>query len=114
MSKLTKKATKKSKANSTATATLSITNRWVVILWLLTLLSAFAVVTVRHQNRLAFIAWQKTEAEKIELQSERGRLTLEKATWAGRRNIFDDARKRLAMVAPAPDKIITLTLTRDQ
>lgn len=86
------------------------TNRWLAILWLATVVSAVVVVTVRHQNRLAFVAWRKVEAEKVELQSERGRLMLEKATWARQRNIVDDARRRLGMAAPAPDKIITLTL----
>ncbi len=79
-----------------------------VIVWIAALLSAIAVVTVRHQNRLAFMAWRTVEAERIELQSERGRLMLERATWAGRRNIVEDARNRLEMAAPAPDKIITL------
>ena len=83
-------------------------NRRLAILWLATVVSAVAVVTVRHQNRLAFIAWRNAEADKVELQSEHGRLILEKATWAGRRNIVDDARRRLGMAAPAPDKIITL------
>ncbi len=85
-------------------------NKWLVVLWLAIVVSAMAVVTVRHQNRLAFIEWRQVEAEKVELQSERGRLMLEKATWASRRNIMDEARQRLGMVPPPPDKIITLTL----
>ena len=89
-------------------------NRWLVMLWLATLVSAAAVVSVRHQNRLGFIAWRAAQAEKEELQSELGRLTLEKAIWAGRRNIVDDARQRLGMETPAPHKIITLTLRSDR
>ena len=84
-----------------------------MIFWLFTILIAMVVVTVRHQNRLAFIAWQKVEAERVELQSEWGRLMLEKATWAMRRNIAVDARKRLAMAPPAPEKIITLQLENE-
>lgn len=86
-------------------------NKLLVCIWIFTLLSALALVTVRHHNRLAFVAWRTVEAEKVELQSERGRLLLEKATWARRRNIVDDARERLQMVAPAPAGIVTLTLT---
>lgn len=86
---------------------LSINHR-LIILWLAIVVSAAAVVTVRHQNRLAFIEWRKVEAGKVELESERGRLLLEKATWAGRRNVVEDARRRLGMAAP--DTIITLTL----
>ncbi len=81
-------------------------NKWLLILWVATVLCALAVVTVRHQNRLSFMEWRKVEAEKVELQSERGRLLLEHATWAGRRNIVEDARQRLGMAPPAPDKII--------
>ena len=88
--------------------------RWLVIVWLVTILSAIAVVTVRHHNRLAFIAWRNVEAGKIELQAEQGRLLLEKATWARRHNIVDDARDRLQMAAPVPGKIITLKLENER
>ncbi len=88
--------------------------KWALLCWLAVMVSALSVITVRHQNRLAFIAWQKTEARKIELQTEQGRLLLEKATWAGQRNIADEARKRLAMHAPAPHKIITIKLENDR
>ena len=84
-------------------------NKWLVVLWLATVASALGVVTVRHQNRLAFIEWRQVEAGKVELQSERGRLLLEKAVWSGRRNIMHDARRRLGMAPPPPHKIITLT-----
>lgn len=87
--------------------------KWVLLSWVAVMISAFAVITVRHQNRLAFIAWQKAEATKIELQTEQGRLMLEKATWAGQRNIVDNAHKRLEMTVPASDKIITLKLESD-
>jgi len=85
-------------------------NRGLVTLWLAVVVSAIAVVTVRHENRLAFIEWGKAEAEKIELQSEQGRLMLERATWARRRNIVDDARHRLQMTEPAPHRIVTIQL----
>lgn len=83
-------------------------HKWLIALWFATVLSAVAVVTVRHQNRLAFVDWRTVETEQVELQTEHGRLLLEKATWARRHHIMNDAR-RLGMTAPAPDKIITLT-----
>ncbi|MDD9884679.1 MAG: cell division protein FtsL [Gammaproteobacteria bacterium] len=83
-------------------------HRTVIALWLAVLASALAVVTVRHENRLAFIEWRAAEAAQLELQAEQGRLLLERATWAGRRNVVDDARARLRMAAPAADHIITL------
>lgn len=89
-----------------------MTHKFILVVWFVTLLSALAVVTVRHQNRLAFIAWRAVEAEQVELQSERGRLMLEKATWARRGRIVDDARARLKMAAP--EEIITLNLGRER
>lgn len=84
--------------------------KWLILGWVGVMASAFAVITVRHQHRLAFVAWQQAESAKLELQYEQGRLLLEKATWAQRRNIVDEARKRLAMRPPAPDEIVTLKL----
>ncbi|MGI9309920.1 MAG: cell division protein FtsL [bacterium] len=83
-----------------------------MLLWLAVVVSAVAAVTVRHQNRLAFIAWRGAEAAQVELQSDLGRLMLEKTTLVGRRNLVEDARSRLAMDAPAPNRIITLQLER--
>ena len=84
-----------------------------VFLWLLVMVSAVLVVTVRHHNRIAFVALQEVEAQKIELQSEWGRLMLEKATWSMHNNVADDARKRLVMAPPAPEKIVTLELQEE-
>jgi cell division protein FtsL len=81
-----------------------------IFLLLLVLISAAAVVSVRHHNRLEFVALQKQEQRYDELQAEWGRLMLEKATWTRQHNVADDAKKRLAMSAPSPDKIITLEL----
>lgn len=110
---------KRSPTRSRSTASTPLFNhqtlkRGVIVLWLGALLSAMAVVSVRHHNRLAFIAWQKVDAERVEFQSEHGRLLLEKATWTRRHNIVDAARKRLAMRAPASGKIIILKLQDQQ
>lgn len=80
----------------------------VLILWLVVMLSAVAVVTVRHHNRQVFIDLRMIEKTKIDLQAERGRLLLEKATWASKRNLVDDTRKRLNMKAPAPSEIFII------
>ena len=80
----------------------------IVGFWLAILISAMAVISIRHENRLAFVEWRNAENHKIEMQAEHGRLLLEKATWARRRNIVQDAQARLAMTAPAPTTIITL------
>lgn len=85
-------------------------NRLQLFLLCLVLISAAAVVTVRHQNRLAFVALQKQEQRHDELQAEWGRLMIEKATWTRQHNVADDARKRLEMSAPTPDRTVTLQL----
>lgn len=84
------------------------TGRIVIVLWVAVVASALAVVAVRHENRLAFVEWRAAEAAQSELQAENGRLLLERATWAARRNIVDDARARLGMAAPAANAIVTL------
>ncbi|CAJ2376884.1 MAG: cell division protein FtsL [Gammaproteobacteria bacterium] len=85
----------------------------VAIVWALVLASALAVVTVRHQNRQAFVSLRQAEDAQSELQFEHGRLLLERTTWARRRHIVGAARERLGMGEPAPNEIITLTLERE-
>lgn len=74
------------------------------------MLSATAVIAVRHQNRLAFVALQEQEQQRDSLQAEWGRLMLEKATWTRQNNVADAANKNLEMTAPSADKIVTLDL----
>ncbi len=81
-----------------------------IFLLTLVLVSAVIVVTVRHKNRLEFVALQKQEQRHDELQAEWGRLMLEKATWTSQHNVADDAKKRLSMAVPSSDKIVTLEL----
>lgn len=81
-----------------------------IFLLTLVLISAIGVVTIRHKNRLEFVALQKQEQRHDELQAEWGRLMLEKATWTSQHNVADDAKKRLAMSAPDSDNIVTLDL----
>ncbi|MGI9319684.1 MAG: cell division protein FtsL [bacterium] len=85
-----------------------------LFLLFLVLISALAVVAVRHQNRLEFVSLQKQEQRHDELQAEWGRLMLEKATWTSQHNVADDAKKRLAMSAPGSDKIVTLDLNNQK
>ncbi len=89
-------------------------SRLQVFFLFLVLVSAVAVVTVRHENRLAFVALQNQEKRHDDLQAEWGRLMIERATWTRQHNVADDARKRLDMSAPAPDRIVTLKLELDR
>lgn len=83
-------------------------NKLSILIWVAVLVSAMVVVTVRHENRLAFIKLQGEKNQRDNLQTEWGRLMLEKATWAMEHNIADDAGSRLEMSPPPPDQIITV------
>lgn len=83
-------------------------NKQFIFMLVVVLISALLVVTVRHENRLSFIALQKAENQRTHLQFEWGRLMLEKATWAMENNIADDASNRLGMLTPSSAKIITV------
>lgn len=85
-------------------------NKVSVALLAIVLVSAYSVVTVRHENRLAFVQLQNQEEIRDHLQAEWGRLMLEKATLAIEHNIAEDAGVRLGMLAPPPGKIITVQL----
>ncbi len=85
-------------------------SKFSIYLLIAVLVSALGVVTVRHENRLAFVHLQNLEIQHNQLQSEWGRLMLEKATWAMEHNIADHAGDRLGMLPPPPDKIITVQL----
>ena len=84
----------------------------VIILSVLIVASAVAVVAVRHQNRLVFVELQNHERQREELQTQWGRLIIEKATWTRQHNVADDAAKTLEMAVPEPDQVITLELER--
>ncbi len=77
---------------------------------ILVLISALLVVTVRHENRLSFIALQELENQRNHLQSEWGRLMLEKGAWTTKHNIADEAGNRLGMLAPPSAQIVTVQL----
>lgn len=79
-----------------------------IALVILILISAYFVVTVRHENRLAFAHVQTLESERSQLQSEWSRLMLEYATWSNRDYLSEQAGKQLEMVAPAPENIVTV------
>lgn len=85
-------------------------DRTSVILLMLVLMTSFFVITIRHENRLAFIQLQKHEEIRDQLQTQWGQLMTEKATWAIEHNIAEDAGTRLGMSPPPPEKIITVQL----
>ena len=70
--------------------------------------SAAAVVFMRHQHRLAYVALQEAQEQRDELNIEWGQLLLEQSTWSMHHRVEIEANKRLGMRVPAPDQIIVL------
>ena len=81
-----------------------------ILLLIVVLISALFVVSTRHENRLAFIQLQQQEENRNKLQTEWGRLMLEKARLSIEHNITEQAGQQLGMAPPAPQEIITVQL----
>ena len=85
-------------------------NRYVIlaVLVVANVVTALLVVRDRHEHRLAFIALNKLDKTRDELNIEFGRLQLEQATWAESNRVDQVARARLGMVFPRTEDIVVL------
>ena len=70
--------------------------------------SGLLIVRDRHEHRLAFVAINKLDKARDELNIEFGRLQLEQATWAESNRVDQVARARLGMVFPRTEDIVVL------
>lgn len=70
--------------------------------------TALLIVRDRHEHRQAFIALNRLEKARDELNIEFGRLQLEQATWAESNRVDQVARSRLGMVFPRTEDIVVL------
>lgn len=71
-------------------------------------ISALSVVWLRHEHRLSYVALQRAQEQRDQLNIEWGQLLLEQSTWAIPHRVEVEAGKRLGMFVPQPDKIIVL------
>ena len=85
-------------------------NRYVLlaVLVLANVATALLIVRDRHEHRQAFIALNRLEKARDELNIEFGRLQLEQATWAESNRVDQVARMRLGMVFPRTEDIVVL------
>ncbi len=85
-------------------------NRYVILaaLVIANVVTALLVVRDRHEHRQAFIALNKLDKQRDELNIEFGRLQLEQATWAESNRVDQVARTRLGMVFPRTEDIVVL------
>ena len=67
--------------------------------------SSLLVINVRHQHRLAYLAYQTQEADRDALNDEWGQLLLEENLWASAHRVEKHAGERLSMRAPEKDEI---------
>lgn len=82
-----------------------------VYLLLLVLVSALAVVHVRHETRQRFAVLQQLQAQRDALNVEWGRLLLEEGAWSQHRRIEQLARTQLDMSVPDPRRVTAVRLT---
>ena len=72
------------------------------------LLTALAVVYVRHEARRGFIALQELETERDEIVTDWGRLQLEYATWASGSRVESLAKDELGLREVDPKQVIVV------
>ncbi|MFT4635495.1 MAG: cell division protein FtsL [Arenicella sp.] len=73
------------------------------VMWFLVgsvVVSALFVVNIRHQHRLAYLAFQTAESLRDDLNDEWGQLLVESNVWASAQRVEKDAGERLSMRAP--------------
>ncbi|MFT5113266.1 MAG: cell division protein FtsL [Parasphingorhabdus sp.] len=78
------------------------------------LVSAMAVVNVRHESRQAYQSLHGLDMKRDELNIEYGQLMLERATWSVRESVEQEASEELGMYIPEPANIITLSIGESQ
>ncbi|GHA05819.1 hypothetical protein GCM10008090_14320 [Arenicella chitinivorans] len=78
------------------------------VMWFLitsVVVSALFVVNVRHEHRIAYVAFQTEQARRDALDDEWGQLLVEESLWAFPHRIERDASRSLSMRAPNKDEI---------
>jgi len=78
----------------------------VLILLIITFVSAISVVYVKHYNRKLFVEVQQLEKQRDNMEVEWGKLQLEQNTWATHSRIERIAREKLQMITPDNRDII--------
>lgn len=71
-------------------------------------ISAVGVVYSKHLGRIEFVALQKLEHRRDQLNESWGRLLLEQSTWANPARIEQQAELRLQMVVPTPEMTVVI------
>ncbi|MCK5697942.1 MAG: cell division protein FtsL [Gammaproteobacteria bacterium] len=78
----------------------------ILVLLIITFVSAISVVYVKHYNRKLFVELQKQESLRDEMGVEWGQLQLEQATWSTHFRMEPIAREKLFMIIPKNSDVI--------
>ena len=78
----------------------------IMILLIVTFVSAISVVYVKHYNRKLFVELQQLEKQRDEMEVEWGKLQLEQNTWATHTRIERIAKEKLQMITPDSSDVI--------
>ncbi len=89
-----------------------MTDRLVVWLAAALLVSAIAVVALRHETRQRYTELARLQAERDALNVEWGKLLLEEGAWSQHRRIEALARVRLGMDMPAAAHLSVIRVTQ--
>ena len=81
-----------------------------LFLAVIVMLTGLAVVYVADLNRRVFIELQEAQSYQNQLRSDWGKLLLEQSTWANQARMQSLAAERLAMVAPASNEIVMVSV----
>ena len=73
---------------------------FIMILLIVTFVSAISVVYVKHYNRKLFVELQQLEKHRDDMEVEWGKLQLEQNTWATHARIERIAKQKLQMITP--------------
>ncbi|NOQ93932.1 MAG: cell division protein FtsL [Methylophaga sp.] len=79
-----------------------------VLLVSLVIASSMAVIYSKHIGRSEFVALQKLEYKRDQMNEEWGRLLLEQSTWANPGRVDQQARLRLQMTVPSSDATVLI------
>ncbi len=78
----------------------------IMILLIVTFVSATSVVYVKHYNRKLFVELQQLEKQRDDMEVEWGQLQLEQNTWATHARIERIAKEKLQMITPDMSDVI--------
>ncbi|MGH8373046.1 MAG: cell division protein FtsL [Gammaproteobacteria bacterium] len=85
---------------------MKLTRAVMALLLLAVLLSAFAVIDARHENRVLFAQLQQLRQQRDALNVEWGQLLLEQSTWSTHARIEQMATQKLDMELPEHVEIV--------